>query len=592
VSARAIRRRTLSDAALASLSLPPLLARIYAARGVRSAADVDHALTGLLAPETMRGLDAAVARLYTALIDQQSILIIGDYDADGATSSALALLALRAMGAERVEFLVPNRFEYGYGLSPEIVALAAVRKPNLIITVDNGMSSHAGVEHANARGIDVVITDHHLAGPELPAACAIVNPNQPGCAFPSKNLAGVGVVFYLMTALRAGLRERGWFAERAIDVPNLAQFLDLVALGTVADVVPLDRNNRILVQQGLQRIRAGRARPGVLALLALAGRDATRAVSADLAFAAAPRINAAGRLDDMSWGVGCLIEDDAVRAQRMAAELDAMNRERRDIETAMQREALREIDQRQLDETDELPWGLCLYQREWHQGVVGLVASRVKDRLHRPVVAFAPGGAGEIKGSARSIRGFHVRDALASIDARNPGLIARFGGHAMAAGLSMAEANYAAFARAFDDEARRSLDAADMQRVVESDGELGAAELTLGNAELLREIAPWGQHFPPPLFDGEFLIREQRLVGDRHLRLRLSPIAEPAASVAAIAFNIDVNAWPDTRVERIRIAYRLDVNEYRGERQLQLLVEELHAIPPGAGGVDDAIRAQ
>ena len=433
---REVRRRTNPHRLPALGALPGWLTRIYAARGIDDPAALDLHLDRLHPPAAMRDLDVAARRLADALSAGEAILIVSDYDADGATGTALMLLALRAMGCSSVDFLVPNRFDYGYGLSPEIVELAATLDPALIVTVDNGIASIAGVEAAARHGIEVLITDHHLPGARLPAACAIVNPNQSGCDFPSKHLAGVGVVFYLMSALRGVLRERGWFGARSVEEPKLAQFLDLVALGTVADVVALDHNNRILVEQGLRRIRAGRARPGITALLEVAGRTVERTVSTDLGFVVGPRINAAGRLDDMAYGIRCLVEDDPARARAMASELDALNRERREIEAGMQQEALQLLDEELLGDS-ELRWGLCLFRPEWHQGVVGLVASRIKERHHRPVIAFAPGGDGELKGSARSIPGFHLRDALAAIDARNPGLIVRFGGHAMAAGLTL-----------------------------------------------------------------------------------------------------------------------------------------------------------
>lgn len=559
-----------------------LLTRLYVARGVDVAQGLQLQLASLLSPVSLLGLAAATGRLADAIDRDEVVLVVGDYDADGATSTALLLLGLRAMGFHGADFLVPNRFEFGYGLTPEIVEVAAAREPRpaLLITVDNGISSIAGVAKAATFGIDVLVTDHHLPGEQLPAACAILNPNQPGCSFPSKYLAGVGVVFYLLGALRAELRRRGWFEMRALQEPKLAELLDLVALGTVADVVPLDANNRILVQQGLLRLRAGRGRPGVRALLQVAGREPSRVTSADLGFFAGPRLNAAGRLDDMSWGIRCLLEDDPLRAREMAAALDGMNRQRRQIESGMQLEALALLDKDAA--VVDSRWGVCLYRPEWHQGVVGLVASRIKERLHRPVIAFAPAGDGELKGSARSIRGLHVRDALAAVDAREPGLIVRFGGHAMAAGLSLAAADYARFAAAFDIEVRRVLDPAALQGVLETDGELPPADFTLPNAELLREAAPWGQHFPEPLFDGVFRLHEQRLVGEKHLRLTVSPESDPTLRLQGIAFNVDTAVWPDPATARAHLAYRLDVNEYRGNRSLQLLIEHVEALPSGA----------
>jgi single-stranded-DNA-specific exonuclease len=578
---RAIRRRPSRAGAGLGTGVSPLLARVYAARGIVDPGELDQRLDRLLPPTGMLGLGAAAQRLAAAMERGERILVIGDYDADGATSSALALLALRAMGCADADFLVPNRFEHGYGLGPEIVAVAARSAPRLIVTVDNGIASHAGVAAARAHGIDVIVTDHHLPGDTLPDACVIVNPNQPGCAFPSKHLAGVGVVFYLIGALRARLRDEGWFARRGLTEPNLGELLDLVALGTVADVVPLDANNRVLVRQGLQRIRAGRGRPGVRALLELAGRDPARAVASDLGFAVGPRINAAGRLDDIGLGIRCLLESDPLRAREMAAQLDVLNRERRDIENGMQQDALRLIGCQAIAE-DALPWGPCLYHPDWHQGVVGLVASRIKERHHRPVIAFAPGAPGELKGSARSIRGFHIRDAIAAVAAASPGLVQRFGGHAMAAGLTLRAADFETFASAFDAEVRQRLEAADLDSVVESDGELEPGEFSLAQAEELRDAGPWGQHFPEPLFDGSFLLRSQRLVGGRHLRLVVAPLAAPGIALDAIAFNVDATRWPDPRVERLRLAYRLDVNEFRGVRSLQLLVEELQ--PAGGEG--------
>lgn len=570
--ARRIARRAVSG------EPADLLARLCAARGVEPSS-LDQPLAALEPPASLRGLPEAAIRLADAVENREEILVVGDYDADGATSTALLLLGLGAMGCATADFLVPNRFTQGYGLTPELLAVARQRvpAPQLLVTVDNGISSIAGIVEAKALGIDVIVTDHHLPGPELPPALAIVNPNQPGCGFPAKSLAGVGVVFYLLGALRAELRRRDWFERRGIAAPRLADYLDLVALGTVADLAPLDANNRILVQQGLLRLRAGGGQPGVRALLEAGDRDPRRAVSADFGFAAGPRLNAAGRLEDMSLGIRCLLERDPVQAFGMARRLDDLNRERRGIEADMQRDALALV--AGLAPGEEMPWGLCLYRPEWHQGVVGLVASRLKERLTRPVIAFAPGGDGELKGSARSVRGFHVRDALATLHARSPGLILRFGGHAMAAGLTLAEDRFSEFARAFDAEVRRVLDPALLEGVLETDGELDAAELTLQTAEWLREVAPWGQQFPEPLFDGEFLLREQRLVGERHLRLSLSPVGAPQLRLPAIVFGIDTAVWPDTRVPKARLVYRLDVNDYRGTRSLQLVGEHIEALP-------------
>ncbi len=565
-------QRRAQPLAAASLDLLP---RLLAARGVDPSEGLKLQSGDLIPPVSLLGLVEATSRLADAMAADESVLVIGDYDADGATSTALLLLGLRALGFGGADFLVPNRFEFGYGLTPEIVRVAATRepRPTLLITVDNGISSVEGVDEARRLDMDVLVTDHHLPGDLIPAACAILNPNQPGCAFPSKYLAGVGVVFYLLCGLRAELRQRGWFSARGLAEPRLAELLDLVALGTVADVVPLDANNRILVHQGLLQLRKGRGRPGVRALLQAAGREPARVTSADLGFYAGPRLNAAGRLVDMALGIRCLMEDDPLKARAMAAELDTLNRQRRQIEDGMQRDAVELLD-REIPDTDAR-WGFCLYRPEWHQGVVGLVASRLKERLHRPVIAFAPSAEGELKGSARSIRGLHMRDVLASIHAREPELIGRFGGHAMAAGLTLAEAKYPRFAEAFDEEVRRVLDPAALQGVLETDGELPPAEFTLPNAQLLREAAPWGQHFPEPLFDGVFRLLEQRIVGEKHLRLAVSPESDPALRLEGIAFNADTGLWPDTTVQRARLAYRLDVNEYRGRSSLQLLVVQI-----------------
>lgn len=568
-----IRRRPVqATQEFAGASLHPLLAQIYSARGVRSARDLDLGLARLLPPAALHNAERAAALLADAIAAGDRLLVVGDFDADGATSSALAVACLREFGAAEVDYLVPNRFEYGYGLTPEIVELAAARRPDLIITVDNGISSIEGVAAARALGIATLITDHHLAGRELPAADVIVNPNQPDCDFPSKNLAGVGVIFYVMLALRAELRLRGWFDRR--EEPNMAQYTDLVALGTVADVVPLDYNNRILVAAGLQRIRAGQARPGIQALLEVASRRSGAIVAADLGFAVGPRINAAGRLDDMSIGIECLLSQDSQRAMRLATQLQQLNQDRRVIEGDMQQEALRALAELDLAREGEPPLAMTLYQPGWHQGVIGILASRIKDRLHRPTIAFADGDPGQIKGSARSIPGIHIRDILDAVACRHPGLISKFGGHAMAAGLSLARADYERFARAFVEEVERHAGDVQLQAVIESDGELVESDFGLELAEQLRFAGPWGQHFPEPVFDGRFQVVSQRLVGEKHLKLVLFPAAG-SVLLDAIAFNIDPDVWPDQAVEQVDIAYRLDVNEYRGQRSLQLLVEHI-----------------
>ena len=554
--------------------LPPLLTRLYAARGVRSAAELDRGLKSLLPVSLFKGMDQAVQVLREALEQRQSILIVGDFDCDGATASAVAVLGLRALGAAQVDYLVPNRFEYGYGLTPEIVEVALTRQPDVLVTVDNGISSVDGVAAARAAGFKVVITDHHLPGEQLPEADAIVNPSQPGCDFPSKSVAGVGVIFYVLMALRAELRSSGWFTPQRPE-PNLGELLDLVALGTVADVVPLDANNRILVHQGLARIRAGRCRPGIRALLEVARRPAERLASTDLGFIIGPRLNAAGRLDDMSLGIECLLTDDEQLARDMAQELDSMNRDRKSIERDMQQQALVMLDSAQLQESD-MPFGLCLFDPQWHQGVIGILASRLKDRYHRPVIAFADAGEGEIKGSARSVSGLHIRDALDSVAAANPGLINKFGGHAMAAGLSLPAEHFEAFRDAFDREVRRQLNAEDLTGRLLCDGELAVDEFNLQLAAALRDAGPWGQHFPEPGFHGQFNLVQQRLVGERHLKMVLQP-CDSAEVVDAIAFNIDPDIWPNPNVQQVRLVYSLDVNEYRGRQNLQLMVRHLQA---------------
>ncbi|AGB83839.1 single-stranded-DNA-specific exonuclease RecJ [Serratia sp. FGI94] len=566
------RREAVGDVQL-SAQLHPLLRRLYALRGVSEERELERSVKGMLPWQQLDGIDAAVDILQQALADGRRIMIVGDFDADGATSTALTALALRSMGGGDVQYLVPNRFEDGYGLSPEVVEQAAARGAELIVTVDNGISSHAGVEVAHAKGMQVLVTDHHLPGETLPAAEAIVNPNLRGCAFPSKALAGVGVAFYLMLALRARLRDSGWFEQRALAMPNLAELLDLVALGTVADVVPLDANNRILVYQGLNRIRAGKCRPGIRALLEVANREARNLAANDLGFALGPRLNAAGRLDDMSIGVALLLSDDIAQARMLANDLDALNQTRREIEQGMQVEALQLCDQLERSST-ALPYGLAMYHPEWHQGVVGILASRIKERFHRPVIAFAPAGDGILKGSGRSIAGLHMRDALERLDTLNPGLMMKFGGHAMAAGLSLEEARFDEFRQRFGELVGEWLDPAMLEGVIWSDGELAMQELTLETAELLREGGPWGQAFPEPTFDGKFRILQQRLVGEKHLKLMVEPLGG-GPLLDGIAFNVDTTLWPDSSVREVELAYKLDVNEFRGNRSVQLLIQHL-----------------
>jgi len=537
----------------------PLLARLYAARGIAHAVDLDTALSSLLDPSLLKEAAEAATLLADALAAKRRLLIVADYDCDGATACAVGVRALSAFSAD-VSYLVPNRFDYGYGLTPEVVRLAAERKPDVIITVDNGIASVEGVAEAKRLGIATLVTDHHLPGDELPAADVIVNPNQPGCGFPSKSIAGVGVMFYVMLALRAELRKRGAF--NAAPEPNLAALLDLVALGTVADVVKLDRNNRILVAQGLARIRQGKMQPGLRALFRVAGRESERASTFDLGFALGPRLNAAGRLADMSLGIECLVTDDLGRALNIAQQLDQLNRERRSIETDMQDQALALLEGIVATERASL----ALYDPAWHQGVVGLLASRVKDKLHRPVIAFARGNEGELKGSGRSIAGLHLRDALDLVSKQAPGLLLRFGGHAAAAGLTLREENLERFGELFEQAVQGLVSPADLTRTIETDGPLEAGWMSLESARLLeREI--WGQGFPAPVFSDEFQVDKQRILKDRHLKLTLR---KGAAHFEAIQFNFAESAPPV-----VRAAYRLAVNEFNGLASVQLVLEHI-----------------
>jgi single-stranded-DNA-specific exonuclease len=549
--------------------LHPVLRRVYAARGLRSGADLDLSLERLLPVGSLEGVDAA-ARLLAAHRAAGRVLVIGDFDADGATSTALVVRSLRALQFAHVDFLVPNRFRFGYGLTPEIVALAATRRPSLLVTVDNGVSSVAGVEAAHDLGIPVLVTDHHLPGAGLPRAEVIVNPNLRDCGFASAALAGVGVAFYVIAALARTLGASGFRA---------AELLDLVALGTVADVVPLDRNNRILVAQGLRRIRAGRCVPGILALLESAGRRHAEITAADLGFSVAPRLNAAGRLDDMSVGIACLLADEPSEAARLALMLNKLNEERREIEQRMQLEAIDIAAGVRFGGDGAEALGLCLFDESWHQGVVGLVAGRIKDRWNRPVIAFAHAEDGSLRGSARSIPGVNIRDALDSIATRHPGLIDKFGGHAMAAGVSMPEASLAAFRTAFAAEIAARADRESLQGVIYSDGALTAAELVLDTARVLRAGGPWGQGFPEPVFDGDFQIVDARLVGGRHLKMRLRAADEPpGGGIEAIAFGYVGGLYEDPQLRagaRIRLAYRLEINEYRGSESVQLNCQHL-----------------
>ncbi|MBM3396079.1 MAG: single-stranded-DNA-specific exonuclease RecJ [Betaproteobacteria bacterium] len=545
--------------ALTAQHIHPVVARVLAARGMTSTRQLDNALNQMLPLTDMLHLDRMGQLLADAIGTGKRLLIVADYDSDGATACALGVLTLREIGA-KVDFIVPNRFEYGYGLTPEIVQLAAARQPDILITVDNGIASVEGVEAAQALGIKVMITDHHLPGPRLPAAVCIVNPNQPGCGFASKHLAGVGVMFYVVTQLRAELRARGHFKSRP--EPNLAAYLDLVALGTVADVVPLDHNNRVLVQQGLTRIRAGRARPGIQALLKAAGREASKLTVQDLGFVLGPRLNAAGRLSDMSLGIECLITPDHSRAAQLAVELDRLNRERREIESDMRDSALAH-----LERFDGAPGcGVCLYDDSWHQGVIGILAARLRERLFRPVIAFAQGAPGELKGSGRSVPALHLRDALDLVSKRHPDLILRFGGHAAAAGLSIASDRFEAFASAFDAVARERLTALDLLEQVPTDGALTEADFSFELVETLSDMI-WGQGFPPPTFRDVFRIDQQRIVGAKHLRLRLRKVGG-SRLLDGILFG-QIGPLPVS----VEAVYRLDINEYNGQRSVQAVVE-------------------
>jgi single-stranded-DNA-specific exonuclease len=570
---RTIRRRAVHDLSL-STPIHPLLRRVYAARGVRTDEDLVLNLDRLIPVSQLDGVAAAVDLLLTHRERASRILIVGDFDADGATSTALVVRQLRKLGYENVDYLVPNRFQFGYGLTPEIVQLAIVRNPHLIITVDNGVSSVAGVAAARAAGIDVLVTDHHLPGAELPTANAIVNPNLNGNAFTSKGLAGVGVAFYTMAALTRELVARG---QCDADTTSIADLLDLVAVGTVADLVPLDNNNRILVHQGLRRIRGGRCVAGVRALLEAAGKRVDSIVAADLGFQIGPRLNAAGRLDDMSIGIECLLTDDVSRARTLAGHLAQLNHERRELEQRMQQEALAIVADKLADDAS-LPLGVCLFDESWHQGVVGLVASRIKDRVHRPVIAMAQSDATTLKGSARSVPGVHIRDVLDAIAARHPGLIDKFGGHAMAAGITIRAECYAQFASAFADEVSRWMTIDDAQGVVYSDGEVPATDFSLQTAQELRAGGPWGQSFPEPIFDGQFSVLETRVLGERHLKLKVRAQGGPICDAIAFRYFDADDAESVTATSQIEMAYRLDVNEYAGSERLQLVVEYLRTV--------------
>ncbi|XPF93764.1 single-stranded-DNA-specific exonuclease RecJ [Colwellia sp. RE-S-Sl-9] len=559
-------------------SLHPIIKQIYASRGIEGDNELLLNVAQLAPVDSLKDVTLAAQILHRAFVDNLSICIIGDFDADGATSTALMTEAFNMLGYGNHQFIVPNRFEFGYGLTPEIVDMAAAQGAQLLVTVDNGISCLAGVKRAKALGLQVVITDHHLPGKELPNADAIVNPNQPACTFVSKSIAGVGVAFYLMLALRKHLREQHWFETKQIKEPNIAQLLDLVALGTVADVVTLDNNNRILVSQGLKRIRAGQTRPGIQALLEIAGKNQQRIVASDFGFALGPRINAAGRLDDMSFGINCLLAKNLMTARTMAAELDELNKARRSIEQGMQFEAEKIMAVLNYEEGN-LPNAISLFQKDWHQGVIGIVAGRLKEKYHRPSIVFAAADIdnpqSEIKGSARSIPGLHIRDLLEHIDSQHPQLIKKFGGHAMAAGLSIDANDFETFQGLFNQYAGQWIAEENLQGTLLSDGELNLPELTLEFAELLRESGPWGQNFSEPVFDDNFLIIQQRIVGEKHLKVVLQ---KDNKVFDGIAFNVDITQWPNQKVNQVHVAYKLDVNEFRGKQSVQFLIEEIQVV--------------
>ena len=556
-------------------SVHPVIQKIFKRRPISDVNEIELGLNNLLTPEKFKGIDDAVSLLINALKKQERVLIVADFDADGATSCVVAIDCLRKFGLKQIDYVVPNRFEYGYGLTPEIVELGKLKKPDLIITVDNGISSLDGVATANAAGISVIITDHHIAPNILPAAHAILNPNQPGCEFPSKCIAGVGVIFYLMLALRSRLRSLDWFLKLGLNEPNLADQLDLVAIGTIADVVPLDRNNRILVDEGLRRIRNGKTRPGIDALISVSNREGGRLKASDVGFGLAPRLNAAGRLEDMSTGIECLLSTSDSDAYQLALALDGINRDRKKIELDMREQAWQALDEI-AGQDKELPNALCLFDERWHQGIVGIIASRVKDKYHRPAIAFAQvDESQEIKGSGRSIKGFHIRDALDIVATKNPGLIDKFGGHAMAAGLSLKRQDFEVFEKAFLAEASRLLDEEQLQSKVLSDGSLEPKWLTLEVASLIEAAGPWGQEFSEPLFDDTFRLVEHRKVGKNHLKMVLSPMDYPSCALDAIAFNVETSDWPKEGSKEIEIAYRLETNHFQGNTSLQLMVEHI-----------------
>ncbi|HHF0442848.1 TPA: single-stranded-DNA-specific exonuclease RecJ [Haemophilus influenzae] len=559
-----------------SVSTHPLLDRLYRARHIKNTKELDRTLKSMLNPNQLYGIDQAVNLLVEAYQQQQKIVIVGDFDADGATSTALSVLALRQLGFSDVDYLVPNRFEQGYGLSIPVAEMALEKGVQLLMTVDNGVSSFEGIAFLKEKGIRVLVTDHHLPPETLPPADAIVNPNLSQCHFPSKSLAGVGVAFYLMLAVRAKFRELGIFTAET--QPNFTDLLDLVALGTIADVVPLDQNNRILAYQGLMRIRARRCRPGIIALAEVANRNVEQFTSSDLGFCIGPRLNAAGRLDNMSIGVELLLANEMPKARELALDLDELNQTRKEIEAGMKLEAIK-ICQNLTALFKELPYGITLYQPDWHQGVLGIVSSRVKDQYHRPVIAFTQDGEGILKGSARSIEGLHMRDVLERIHSQHPNIILKFGGHAMAAGLSIREEHFADFQHIFNQTVADWLDEEHLQGVIWTDGELNSNEFNLETAELIKSVGTWGQGFPEPCFDGEFKILDQRAIGQNknHLKMLLEP-KQGGGLLDAIAFNINTRLYPDLSIKQARLAYKLDINEFRGNRSVQLLVDYIEPI--------------
>lgn len=555
-------------------SWPECIRKIMAARGIKNADELTFDLTDLPKPSEMLGMDAAVTLLIRALQQQWRVMIVADFDSDGATSCAVMMRGLSMMGLQQIDFIVPNRFVHGYGLTTELLnEIAAENQPDLLITVDNGIASMDGVALAKQRGMQVLITDHHLAADQLPQADAIVNPNQPGDNFPSKMLAGVGVAFYVLLGLRQRLREIDWFELQQLAEPRLVELLDLVALGTVADVVPLDRLNRTLVDLGLKRMRQGRACAGIRALLQIAGKDLERLSAKDLGFAIAPRLNAAGRMEDMGLGIDTLLTDNFAMAQQAAQLLDEINHERRAVEQTMQLEALAMLEKIQLIESSHAA-AYCLYEESWHQGVIGLLASRIKEKLHRPVIVFAPGEPGEIKGSARSISGVHIRDVLVNVAAKHPDLILRFGGHAMAAGLTLRQADFALFEQAFRDAVDAATDPAVFERAFYSDGELTVEEINLQLAQQLPVLAPWGQAFPEPQFHGQFVLQNYRHVGQQADHLRLTIKLDDGREITAMAFRQTAPQWLQIG-QKVGLHYRLDVNEFRQSKSLQLLVDNI-----------------